>query len=61
METESKQNKNKDESSIGAVNVCNRYIVHIEMVKIVLWFIGVDFTETRKEKFCYKKIDILTF
>ena len=26
--------KNKDESSIGAVNVCNRFIVQVELLKI---------------------------
>ena len=30
-----KFSKNKDESSIGAVNVCNRCIVQIELLKIV--------------------------
>ena len=38
---------NEDESSIGAVNVCNTCIVQIELLKIVLIWIGVDFAETR--------------
>ena len=37
----------KDESSIGAVYVCNRCMVQIELLKIVPWWIGVDFAETR--------------
>ena len=39
--------KIKDESSIGTISVCNRRIVQIELLKIVLWWIGVDFAETR--------------
>ena len=42
---------NKYESSIGAVNVCNECIVQIELLKIVLQWIGVDFTYIKDDIF----------
>ena len=44
---------NKDESSIGAVNVCNRCIVQIEILKIVLLRIGVDFAEKKGKNYYF--------
>ena len=39
--------RNNVESSIGTVNVCNRSIVQIELLKIVPRWIGLDFAVTR--------------
>ena len=41
------EKKNKDESSIRAVDVSKRFMPQIELFKISMWWTGVDFAETR--------------